>query len=188
MQDDTSLEPVPTPEELEQMQQAADDAEFARRVRREVKRIESGDADDDLAQDEVEDSQEREAKQEAEQERVAAEEAERKREERKQHSIFWQLISGSILLRQGVSKYYTQMMLVAVMFFVSIFVMFWSLHLDMRYSDLSRQNQLMREKSIRLQEMRHSKCSHSAISAELKRREIDLGDATRPATVINEEW
>lgn len=182
--EDTSLEPIPTAEEMEQMQREAEDAEFARRVRREVKRMESGDADEDLAQDESEEEERRAAEEAAE----AAEAAERKREERRQRTIFWQLISGSILLRRGVSKYYTQMILVAVMFFVSIFVMFWSLHLDMRYSDLSRENQLLREKSIRLQEMVHSKGSHSAISAELKRRGIELGDATRPATIIDEDW
>ncbi len=180
--EDTSLDPIPTQEELEEQLRAEQDAEFARRVRREVKRIESGEADEDMAQDEAEEQQQREFE-EAEREAANAKEAKARRW---RQSTFWLLISGNILVRRGVSKYYSQMVLVAVIFFVSIFVMFWSLHLDMRYSDTARKVQLLREKSVRLQEMRYSKCSHSAITKELKRRGIDLADATQPAVVIKD--
>ncbi len=179
MLEDTPLEPQPTPEEIEQQQQ---DDEFARRVRREVKRIQSGEADSDIKQDE-----------EAEKEKTAKVEAGKRakreakeRAQRRRANMFWQIISGNILLRESVSKYYMQMVLIAVLFFVSIFVMFWSLHLDMRYSQLAKTVQLSRERSIRLQEMKYLRCSHSAISNELERRGIDLSDPTRPATIIND--
>ncbi len=180
--EDISLEPTPTEEELAQQAQQAEDAEFARRVRREVRRIESGEAEQDIEQDEIEEAEQKAAEEQAAEQKAEEEEKRHKRSQ----NIFWLIISGNILLREGVSKYYSQMVVIAVMFFVSIVVMFWSLHLDMRYSQISRNVQLLREKSVRLQEERYQKCSHSAISSELKRRGIELNDPTRPSTVIEE--
>ncbi len=183
MLEDVSLEPKPTEEELKEIEQQQQDAEFARRVRREVKRMQSGEAQDDMEQDEIDDAEERAAEQAEQQRRADAEERERKR----RNSIFRQILSGNILLREGVSKYYSQMILVAALFFVSIFVMFWSLHLDMRYSQLARSVQLTRERSVRLQELKYLKCSHSAISSELERRGIKISDPTRPTTIIKDK-
>ena len=66
-------------------------------------------------------------------------------------------------MREGVSKYYPYMLTIAGMFFLSIMVMFWSLHLDMRYTRLERDVQKLRERSIRLQEQRYQRTTHSAI-------------------------
>lgn len=183
MLEDTSFEPELTPEQIEAMEREQQDAEFVRRVRREVKRMQSGDAEQDIEQDEIDLAQEQA---ETEERQQAQEQAEAKAK-RRQSNIFWQLMSGNILLREGVSKYYSQMILVAALFFVSIFVMFWSLHLDMRYSELSRTVQLTREKSIRLQEMKYLKCSRSAITSELERRGIDISEPTHPATIIDKK-
>ena len=133
---DHEFDPV-TPEEQARREQ---EEEFARRVRREVRRMERGEAEEDIRADE-----EREAE-----ERAEAEERER-RERRRRSSTFWQLFSGTILVREGVSKYYPYMLTIAGMFFLSIMVMFWSLHLDMRYTRLERDVQKLRERSIRLQ-------------------------------------
>lgn len=151
----------------------AEEAEFARRVRREVRRMERGEADEDLRADE-----EREAAERAEQE-----ERER-REHRRRSSTFWQLFSGTILVREGVSKYYPYLLTIAGMFFLSIVVMFWSLHLDMRYTRLSRDVQKLRERSIRLQEQRFQRTTHSAIIEELHARGIDLYDPLAPGEII----
>ncbi len=187
MLEDVSLEPQPTEEELAEAAAAEaaaeQDAELARRIRREVRRMQTGDAIADIAQDEADEAEERATAEAAEEQKKGEEERQRKR----QSNIFWQMISGTILLREGVSKYYSQMILVASLFFISIFVMFWSLHLDMRYSELARRVQLTRERSVRLQEMKYLKCSHSAISEELKRRGIELDDPTRPSTIIKEK-
>ena len=110
---DHEFDPV-SPEEQARREQ---EEEFARRVRREVRRMERGEAEEDLRADE-----EREAE-----ERAEAEERER-RERRRRSSTFWQLFSGTILVREGVSKYYPYMLTIAGMFFLSIMVMFWSLH------------------------------------------------------------
>ena len=155
MYPDHEFDPI-TPEEEAQR---AQEAEFARRVRREVLRIERGEAEEEIRAD-----LEREAAEKAE-----AEERER-RERRRRASTFWQLFSGTILVREGVSKYYPYMLSIAGMFFLSIAVMFTALHLDMKYTRLEREVQILRERSIRLQEQRYSRTTHSAKSSKTKRR------------------
>ena len=84
-------------------------------------------------------------------------------------------------MREGVSKYYPYMLTIAGMFFLSIMVMFWSLHLDMRYTRLERDVQKLRERSIRLQEQR---TTHSAIVEQLRARGIELYDPQAPGEII----
>ena len=96
----------------------------------------------------------------------------------------WQLFSGTILVREGVSKYYPYMLTIAGMFFLSIMVMFWSLHLDMRYTRLERDVQKLRERSIRLQEQRYQRTTHSAIVEQLRARGIELYDPQAPGEII----
>ena len=94
------------------------------------------------------------------------------------------LFSGTILVREGVSKYYPYMLTIAGMFFLSIMVMFWSLHLDMRYTRLERDVQKLRERSIRLQEQRYQRTTHSAIVEQLRARGIELYDPQAPGEII----
>ena len=161
-----------TPEEQARREQ---DEEFARRVRREVLRMERGEAEEDIRADE-----EREAE-----ERAEAEERER-RESRRRASTFFHLFSGSILVREGVSKYYPYMLTIAGMFFLSIVVMFWALHLDMRYTRLERDVQKLRERSIRMQEQRYQRTTHSAIVRQLEARGIELYDPLVPGEIIDD--
>lgn len=160
MLQDHEFDPV-SPEE--QARREAE-AELARRIRREVRRMERGEADDDLRE---------------------AEEERRRKAARRASSTFWQLVSGTILLRRGVSQYYPYMACIAGMFLLSIMVMFWSLHLDMKYSRLEREVQLLRERSIRLEEQRFSRTTHSAVVEELRRRGIDLQDPPAPGEIID---
>ena len=157
---DHEFDPV-TPEEQARREQ---DEEFARRVRREVLRMERGEAEEDIRADE-----------------------ERERRESRRRAInFWQLFSGSILVREGVSKYYPYMLTIAGMFFLSIVVMFWSLHLDMRYTRLERDVQKLRERSIRMQEQRYQRTTHSAIVRQLEARGIELYDPLVPGEIIDD--
>ena len=126
MYSDHEFDPI-TPEEQARRDE---EAEFARRVRREVRRMERGEADEDLRADE-----EREAAERAEAEQREA------RERRRRSSTLWQLFSGTILVRKGVSQYYPYLLTIAGMFFLSIVVMFWSLHLDILYTRLVREVQ-----------------------------------------------
>lgn len=160
-----------TEEELRRQQE---DEEFRRRVRSEVRRIQSGEADEDIERD-------REAEAEAE----AAEQAEQHRERKRRSRLSWQLISGSILTSQGVRDIYRYLAVIAVMSFLSIMVMFATLYADLRFSQVERDVQLLRERSIRLQEELHQNSTHQAVREELAKRGIDLRDPERTKTVVD---
>lgn len=166
---DHEFDPVSAEEQARRDEEAA----LARRIRREVRRMDRGEAEEDLREDEEREAAER-----------AAEEERRRRAERRAGSTFWQIFSGTILLREGVSRYYPYMLCIAGMFFLSIVVMFWSLHLDMKYTRLEREVQVLRERSIRLQEQRYRRTTHSAVMEELRRRGIDLYDPPAPGEII----
>ena len=127
--------------------------------------------------------EERAAREQAEEE---ARQEEQRKEERRRSNIFWLLFSGNILVRKGASEYYRYMICIAAMFFVSIFVMFTALHLDMKYSRLYREVQMLRERSTRLQEQRFRHTTHSAILEELRRRGIDLYDPVVPGEILDD--
>ena len=148
--------------------------EFARRVRREVRRMERGEADEEIRADE-----EQEAAEEADRERR------RQRERRRNASTFWQLFSGTILVREGMSHSYPWLLAIAGLFLLSISVVFLALHTDMRYMRLEREVQVLRERSIRLQERRFRCTTHSAVTEELRRRGIELYDPAAPGEVID---
>ena len=149
--------------------------ELARRIRREVLRVQSGEADEEIRADREREQAEEEARQE-----------EQRKEERRRSNIFCLLFSGNILVRKGASEYYRYMICIAAMFFVSIFVMFTALHLDMKYSRLYREVQMLRERSTRLQEQRFRHTTHSAILEELRRRGIDLYDPVVPGEILDD--
>jgi len=154
---------------------AAREEELARKIRREVLRVQRGEADDDLRAD-------REAEQEERDERERAARIERRRKS----SVAWLLFSGNILVREGFSDYYRYLIYMAVTFFLSIFVMFSALHLDLKYSRLEREVQLLRERSVRLQEQRFRSTTHSAVVRALAERGIALYDPAAPGEIIEE--
>ncbi|MFR9650446.1 MAG: FtsL-like putative cell division protein [Rikenellaceae bacterium] len=97
------------------------------------------------------------------------------------------MLTGNVLTMREVSKYYSHMIVVAMLFLVSIMVLFGSLHLDVNHNRLSNEVQMLREKSVRLKEVRSERSSHSAILKELNRRGIDLEVSKQPA-IINGDF
>ena len=150
-----------------------EDEEFRRRVRREVLRMQSGEADEDIERDQ-EDIEQEQAQAEAE--------AEQKRKHRSR--LFWQLFSGNILVNKSVADNYRYFIAIAVMCFISIAVMFMVLYADLNYSRLERDLQLVRERSIRLQEQLYSRTTHAAVKQELQRRGIPLQDPNKATEVV----
>lgn len=161
------------PERADEEARRAEEERFARRVRREVLRVQSGEADEDLRAD-------READEAAERE----EEIRRVRAERRAANPLFRLLSGSILVSRRVTRNYPYLVTIAGMFFLNIVVLFWSLHLDLRYSRLEREVQKLREQSIRLEERRYRMTTHSAVAEELARRGIEIKDPTTPVEII----
>ena len=157
----------------EELRRMEEDEEFRRRVRREVLRMQSGEADEDIERDQ----------EEIEQEQAQAEaEAEQKRKHRSR--LFWQLFSGNILVNKSVADNYRYFIAIAVMCFISIAVMFMVLYADLNYSRLERDLQLVRERSIRLQEQLYSRTTHAAVKQELQRRGISLQDPNKATEVV----
>ena len=159
-----------TEEELRQMEE---DEEFRRRVRREVLRVQSGEADEDIERD-------REEQEEAERE----EQERRAKKQKRRSRLFWQIFSGNILVNKSVAENYHYFAAIAVMCFVSIAVMFMTLYADLRYSQLERELQLVRERSIRLQEQLYNNTTHAAIKEQLKERGIPLKDPDKAKEIV----
>lgn len=169
MYKDTDFNP-----DREQEEQAVAEREaLARTIRREVLRMESGEAEEELR---------------AEREEMAAERAEREAEEararRRESSLWRQLFSGRILVHDTVRENYRYIGVIAVMFFVSIMMLFLSLRLDIRYARLNTEVQLLHERSIRLQEQCYRRSSHSAVVESMRERGLELYDPLRPNEVI----
>ena len=161
------------PEVAEERERASREAELARRIRREVLRVQRGEADDEIREDEDLERSQREELQERE-----------ARVQRRKASIGGQLLSGKILVPKEGTGYYRYVMFIAVMFFISIVVMFTTLRLDIRHSRLQDQVQILKERATRLQEERFHRTTHSAIVNELDRRGIDLHDPVTPAETL----
>lgn len=100
--------------------------------RREILRMQSGEADEDIARDREQEAEEQREREEAEQ-----------RTARKRSRLFWQIFSGNILVNRSVAENYRYFAAIAVMCFVSIVVMFTSLAADMKYSRMEREVQLL---------------------------------------------
>ena len=77
------------------MERQRADEELARRIRNEIRRVQSGQADEQMAQ---------EAEQEREQEEELRSAEERKKSKRS--TLFWQLFSGNILVNRNVADNY----------------------------------------------------------------------------------
>lgn len=161
------------PDREREEQAVAEREALARTIRREVLRVNSGEAEEDLR---------------ADREQLEAERAEREAEEerqRKRNANIWrQLFSGRILVHDTVRENYRYVGIIAVMFFASIVVLFWTLSLDIRHARLSTEVQLLHERSIRLQEQCYRRSSHSAIVESLHERGLELYDPLRPNEVI----
>ena len=157
----------------EERQREEQERELLRKIRREVRRVRSGEADEEMREEEEAERQE--------QEQRAAEE---ERTRRRHSSWFWQMFSGSILVRSGVSRYYKYALAIAVMFFLSILTIFNALRLDKRFTQVEAQTQLLRERSIRMQERRYRLTTHSAIIRRLKERGIDMRDPNNTTEIL----
>jgi hypothetical protein len=169
MQHDTDLNPTSEAELLRQQQEE----ELARRIRREVRRVQRGEAQEEMAAEEAEEAELR-----------ARQEALAERERQKSKNPLRGLITGNILRQEWLTVHYRYPLLIAGVFLLSIVVIFWSLRLDMKLSHTEREVQLLRERALRLKEERSRLTSHSAVVEELRRRGIPLEDPIESNRII----
>lgn len=160
--------------EEELQQQQADEA-LARRIRNEIRRVHSGEADEQMQQEEQE---------EREQEQQAMRQEARKRLKRSR--LFWQLFSGNILVNRNIADNYRYFGAIAITCFVSIAVLFMALYAEDRFSKVEREVQLLRERSIRLQEQLFSRTTHAAIAKEVEERGLGLQEPRQSREVVED--
>ncbi|MBR6656342.1 MAG: hypothetical protein IKL20_07065 [Alistipes sp.] len=145
----------------------ADEA-LRRAVRTEIRRIQTGEADADIADD------------------IAREEEEKKREAKKNKKsrlarLVNGIVTGDILLAEEATRVYNFLTLLGVIFLITIFTMFATFQQEKRRNDLEKEVVLLKEKAIRASEKRTQHTSHSAILEKLKERGITLEDpSTNP--------
>jgi len=133
-----------------------------RMVRTEIRRVQTGAADADIAED------------------IAREEAQKESEKRRQRPrwVMWinGVVTGDILLAEEVKKGYILLTILGVIFFANIATIFASLHNDIRLNQLEKEVATLKERAIRASERRYKQTSHSAILRQLKERGIEISD------------
>lgn len=141
-----------------------------RLVRTEIRRVQSGDADEDIAED------------------IAREEAEEKKK-KKRHKPAWMvklqgLFTGEILLTEEASQIYNFLVLLGIIFIGSIFAIFATFQQEMKCNKLKVEIALLKEKAIRASEIRAQQTTHSAILEKLNERGIELEDPSSTPTIL----
>lgn len=142
-----------------------------RMVRTEIRRIQTGAADADIAED------------------IAREEEQKALEERKNRRPRWvmwinSVVTGDILLAEEVKRVYTLLTMLGIIFFASIATIFGSLQRDMRFRELQKEVALLKERAIRTSEECYRHSSHSAILRKLKERGINIDDPKTQPKVL----
>lgn len=157
-----------TPEEIaERENQEA----LRRMMRTEIRRVQTGAADEDIARD-IALEEEQRAKE------IIAEEKRAKRT----RMLSW--VTGDVLLAEEAKRVYNLFTLLGVIFFASIVMIFWSLQQDIRCNKLQKEVSLLKERAIRTSEECFRYSSHSAVLRQLEERGIDIADPKSVPTII----
>lgn len=122
---------------------------------------------------------------EAESEDSDSEESEKAMTRRERFRLIRQIVLGTILNADSVRENFRYAIGLAVMLFASIFMLFTSLNLYLRYMKLEREVHLLRERAIRMSEQKYENSSHSAIVRRLRERGIDLQDPQEPHELLD---
>ena len=142
-----------------------------RMVRTEIRRVQTGAADADIAKD------------------IALEEEKQIAEDRRNRRPRWvtwigSVVTGDILLAEEVKRAYTLLTMLGVIFFASMATIFGSLQQDLRCSRLKKEVALLKEQAIRTSERCYQQSSHSAIVRRLKERNIEIADPQRQPIIL----
>lgn len=144
-----------------------------RTVRTEIRRVQSGAADEDIADD---------IAREEEEQKAAEEKAKRK-------APLWvyrleSFFTGDILLAEQANRIYSLLTLLGVIFLVSIFTIFGTFQQDVRCNKLRKEVAMLKERAIRTSEECTKLSSHSAILSRLKARGIEIEDPKSTPTIL----
>lgn len=140
--------------------------EVRRLVRAEIRRVNSGEAESDMAED------------------LRREEAAKPKPRQQWLRWLGRSLTGEILISNKVQRLYNIFTVMAILFFFAIFVMFASFHREMQYAALQKEVALLRERAIRSTERRHRESSHSEILRRLQRAGLDLEDPQNQPKIL----
>lgn len=145
-----------------------------RRIHREIIRIQSGEAEEELAE-------ERERMAHEERERAEAEERDRRRE----RSLWRMITTGNFLTSSGAMQIYRYLIAIAVMCFFSIFLTFMSLNAERECRQMENYASVLRERSVLLEEERYSISSKGEIERMLQERGIVMIDLSSQSRLVD---
>ena len=97
------------------------------------------------------------------------------------------LFTGEVIINRSVSKGYQFLLGIAVVFLVSIWMLFFSLHRQIHENRLRTEVKLLSEKALRYREQLIRQTTHSAILNEANRRGMELYDPEEQITVIKKK-
>ncbi len=157
-----------SPEEIAERER---EEALRRMVRTEIRRIHTGAADEDIAED---------IRREEEAETAA------EKQQQRAKWIVWlsHAMTGDVLILREAERIYKIIGALGVIFFVSIATTFAALHSDLRCSRLEKEVALLHEKAIRMREARHESDSHTAIVRQLSKRGIEMIDPHSQPRII----
>lgn len=150
---------------------AREEQEALRRmVRTEIRRVHTGEAAADIAED---------IRREKEQAAL-----ENSKQKPRWFSAINGALTGEILISERMQRVYGLLGAIGVILFVSIVLIFASLHSDLRYNTLEKEVERLKDRAVRASEKRHQATSHSEIVRQLRERNIPLQDPeTQPKLI-----
>lgn len=111
-------------------------------------------------------------------------EAEAEDNEKKRSSAPWLMITTGKILTEGSLPYHKYFIAIAVMCFFSIFLTFMALNADREYRQREQCASLLHERAVLKEELRYSLSSKSAVTARLKRHNIELIELSKDSRII----
>lgn len=96
----------------------------------------------------------------------------------------WLMITTGKILTEGSLPYHRYFIAIAVMCFFSIFLTFMSLNADREYRQREQYASVLHERSVLKEELRYSLSSKSAVTARLKRHNIELIELSKDSRII----
>ena len=96
----------------------------------------------------------------------------------------WLMITTGKILTEGSLPHHRYFIAIAIMCFFSIFLTFMSLNADREYRQREQYASVLHERAVLKEEERYSLSSKSAVTARLKRHNIELIELSKDSRII----
>ena len=111
-------------------------------------------------------------------------ESEQEEQQEQEESAPWLVITTGKILTEGSLPHHRYFIAIAIKCFMSIFLTFISLNADREYREREQYASILHERSVLKEEMRYSLSSKSAVTARLKRHNIELIELSKDSRII----